>query len=87
VIENPLNIGFVGKREQMGHPCQKPEAVFDKLILMTTQRGDLVFDPMAGAGTTAACAKRLGRRAIVCDSNEEYVGMMERRMGQDRVKL
>lgn len=34
VIEEPLIIGFVGKKEQTGHPSQKPEAVFDKLLMM-----------------------------------------------------
>lgn len=85
VIECPLNVGFVGKKEQTGHPCQKPEAVFDKLILMTTKRGDLVFDPMAGSGTAAACAKRLGRLAVVSDQSEEYTEIMENRLGQSQI--
>lgn len=85
VIECPLNVGFVGKKEQTGHPCQKPEAVFDKLILMTTKRGGLVFDPMAGSGTAAACAKRLGRLAVVSDQSEEYTEIMENRLGQSQI--
>lgn len=84
VIECPLNVGFVGKREQTGHPCQKPEAVFAQLIRMTTKEGDLVFDPMAGSGTTAACAKKLGRYAVVSDGSEVYTTLMENRLGQSR---
>lgn len=49
---------------------QKPEAVFDKLILMATQEGDVIFDPMPGSGTTTACAKKNGRNDIVCDMDE-----------------
>lgn len=85
VIECPLNIGFVGKSEQTGHPCQKPEAVFEQLIRMSTKEGDLVFDPMAGSGTTAACARRLGRFAVVSDGSEEYTVIMENRLSQNRV--
>jgi len=59
--------------------------VFDRLILMTTSEEDLVFDPMAGSGTTAVCAKRLGRKAIDCDMSEEYTAMMERRLKISRL--
>lgn len=84
VIECPLNVGFVGKKEQTGHPCQKPEAVFGQLIRMTTKEADLVFDPMAGSGTTAACAKKLGRYAVVSDGSEEYATLMEKRLSLAR---
>lgn len=87
VIESPLIIGFVGKKEQTGHPSQKPEAVFDKLILMATQEDDVIFDPMAGSGTSAATAKKLNRKCIVCDSSEKYICMMEKRLGIKRFDL
>ena len=70
VIEEPLIIGFVGRNEQTGHPSQKPEAVFKKLILMSTLPNETVFDPMAGSGTTAAAALKNGRKAIVCDKKQ-----------------
>lgn len=60
VIEAPLIIGFVGKNEQTGHPSQKPEAVFDKLLLMALNDGQIVFDPMAGSGTSGASARKNG---------------------------
>lgn len=85
VIEAPLIIGFVGKKERTGHPSQKPEAVFDKLLLMANQKGDIVFDPMAGSGTTAVCAKKHGMQSIVCDMNEDYIQMIEKRMGANRI--
>ncbi len=87
VIESPLIIGFVGKKEQTGHPAQKPEAVFDKLILMATKEEDLLIDPMAGSGTTAASAIRLGRKAILCDQSEAYIQLMEKRLGVSRIQL
>jgi DNA methylase len=84
VIDVPLNIGFVGKDEQTGHPAQKPEKVLEPLILMATKPGDIVLDPMCGAGTTGAVCAKLGRKAILCDSSEDYVRMTERRLGITR---
>jgi site-specific DNA-methyltransferase (adenine-specific) len=80
VIEEPLLVGFCGRNEQTGHPAQKPVAVFEKLILMTTELGDLVIDPMSGSGTTGAAALALERRAILCDESEEYTQLAEERL-------
>jgi len=80
VIEAPLNIGFVGKQEQTGHPAQKPVKVFERLIEMTTAPGDIVLDPFCGAGTTGVVCRDLGRRAILSDIAEEYVKMTESRL-------
>lgn len=87
VIESPLIIGFVGKKEQTGHPSQKPEAVFDKLLLMALAGGQTVFDPMAGSGTTGASAKKNGFKAILCDENEDYISIMEKRLNVNRIQL
>jgi hypothetical protein len=87
VIEESLLCGFVGKKEQMGHPAQKPVTVFEKIILMTTKQNDLVLDPMSGAGTTGEAARRLDRRAILCDESEEYTVMSEERLGIARLGL
>lgn len=75
VIEGALLTGFVGRKEQTGHPAQKPEVVYNPLVKMTTKPGDLVFDPMCGSGTTAAVCRQLGRDAIVSDINPDYVAM------------
>jgi hypothetical protein len=87
VIEAPLNIGFVGRREQTGHPAQKPLAVFKRLLEMTSVTGDLVFDPMSGAGTTGEAARDLERLAIICDHSEEYTAIAEKRLGVSRIHL
>ena len=47
---------------------QTAPKVVERCILMTTDPGDLVFDPTCGSGTTAFCAERLGRRWITCDT-------------------
>ena len=46
------------------HPTQKPEALLHRIILASSHKGDVVLDPFLGSGTTAAVAKRLGRRFI-----------------------
>lgn len=87
VIEVPLIVDFIGKNEKTGHPSQKPEAVFDKLILMANNKNDIVFDPMAGSGTTAVCARKHGIRSIICDKSEDYIQMIEKRTGIKRISI
>ncbi len=55
--------------EYLGYPTQKPIVLLERLLLATSNPGDLVLDPFAGSGTTAAAAQRLGRRWISCDRN------------------
>jgi DNA methylase len=86
VIEVPLLIGFVGKSEQTGHPAQKPLAVYDKLIRMTTLEDDLIFDPMCGSGTTGAVSLIRNRTAILNDKDREYVAITEKRIREDHSK-
>ncbi len=80
VIEAPLNIGFVRRNEQTGHPAQKPLAVIKPLILMSTKEGNTVLDPMCGSGTTGEACLHLNRKAILCDSSEEYLSIAENRI-------
>ncbi|XOV81269.1 MAG: DNA methyltransferase [Aestuariibacter sp.] len=87
VIEAALNIGFIGKKEQTGHPSQKPEKVYDTLFKMTANTKSLVFDPMAGSGTTGAVAKLNGFRAILCDHDPEYTKLMEKRLGTKKLTI
>ena len=83
VIEGPLNIGFVGRKEQTGHPAQKPLSVYDKLIRMVTKEDDMVFDPMCGAGTSGVVAKVRNRHAILNDMNPTYADIARRRLLED----
>jgi site-specific DNA-methyltransferase (adenine-specific) len=80
VIETSLLVGFVGKKEQTGHPAQKPIAAIEPLVKMTTQEGDVVLDPMCGSGTTAVVCAKLNRRAIVCDESEEWSRVTSKRI-------
>ena len=87
VIDVPLNIGFVGRAEQTGHPSQKPERVIEPLIQMATVPGDIVLDPMCGSGTTGAVCAALGRRAILCDISQEYTQIAANRLGLSPVSI
>ena len=63
-------IRHITRRDE--HPCQLPEPLLERLILMTTNEGDVVLDPFIGAGTTALAAKRLGRNYIGIDIDQKY---------------
>ncbi|WP_296677622.1 site-specific DNA-methyltransferase [Novosphingobium sp.] len=54
------------------HPTQKPEALLYRVMLATTNKGDVVLDPFFGTGTTGAVAKRLGREWIGCEREGNY---------------
>lgn len=66
--------------ERTGYPTQKPEALMERIILASSNKGDWVGDFFCGAGTTAAVASRLGRRWIVCDNAPLAVQNTYRRM-------
>jgi DNA modification methylase len=87
VIEESLLVGFMGKKEQTGHPSQKPEKVYEKLILMSTKLNDIVYDPMCGSGTTGAVAKRLSRKCILSDMSEDFIQLVEKRLNTKRIEL
>ena len=54
-------------KEKVGYPTQKPEALLERIIKVSTNEGDIVADFFGGSGTTAAAAERLGRRWILAD--------------------
>lgn len=54
------------------HSTQKPEALLHRILVASTQSGDVVLDPFFGSGTTGAVAKRLGRRFIGIERDPEY---------------
>lgn len=56
-----ITLPFWSMPENTDHPTQKPEKLIAKLILASSQVGDLVFDPFMGSGTTCVVAKKLGR--------------------------
>ncbi|WP_425466594.1 site-specific DNA-methyltransferase [Qipengyuania marisflavi] len=65
------------------HPTQKPEALLYRVLLSTTERGDVVLDPFFGTGTTGAVAKRLGRQWIGCERDSIYRGAALKRIEKE----
>lgn len=60
------------KDGQKVHPTQKPESLLYRVMLATTETGDVVLDPFFGTGTTGTVAKRLGREWIGCEREDVY---------------
>jgi site-specific DNA-methyltransferase (adenine-specific) len=67
-----ISVPFWSMPENTDHPTQKPEKLLAKMVLASTNAGDLVLDPFAGVGTTAVVAKKLGRRFVAIESDENY---------------
>jgi modification methylase len=66
------------------HPTQKPEALLYRVLLASTDPGDLVLDPFFGTGTTGAAAKRLGRRWLGIERDPEYAAGAQVRIDKVR---
>jgi len=62
------------------HPCQLPIHLLERIVLMSTDENDIVFDPFVGTGTSAMAAKRLGRRYIGIDIDEKYVNITREKL-------
>ena len=69
-----------GKDGAKAHPTQKPEALLHRVMVGTTNPGDVVLDPFFGTGTTGAVAKRLGRHYIGIEADETYADVAEIRL-------
>ena len=67
-------------RERVDYPTQKPEALLERIVLASSNPGDLVMDPFGGSGTTAAVAEKLGRRWITCDFGKHAIYTMQKRL-------
>ena len=61
------------------HPTQKPEVILEKLILASTDEGDLILDPFNGSGTTGIVANRLKRKYIGIEKEKEYLDLTIKR--------
>ncbi|HET6846121.1 MAG TPA: DNA methyltransferase [Anaerolineales bacterium] len=66
---------------QKAHPTQKPEALLYRVILSSSNPGDLVLDPFFGTGTTGAVAKKLQRRWIGIEREQVYADLARKRIG------
>lgn len=67
-------------KERTKHPCQMPESVLHRILSVSTNPGERVFDPFAGSGTTLKVALDLGMRATGIELSKEYVRQIKRRI-------
>ncbi|MEM9343341.1 MAG: site-specific DNA-methyltransferase [Pseudomonadota bacterium] len=83
----PLCTGHERLKDANGekaHPTQKPEALLHRVLVGSTNAGDVVLDPFFGTGTTGAVAKMLGRNFIGIEREEAYREAAEKRLAKVR---
>lgn len=69
--------------EYENHPTQKPEALLERIVKASSNVDDIVLDPFSGSFTTCATARKLGRKSIGIEINEDYTKIGIRRLGID----
>jgi len=64
------------------HPTQKPEALLYRILMASSNKGDVILDPFFGSGTTGAVAKKLGRNYIGVERDKKYIKVAEKRINE-----
>ncbi|MGD0897497.1 MAG: site-specific DNA-methyltransferase [Thermoguttaceae bacterium] len=80
VFELPVTSN--GMPEKTPHPTQKPEELIRRILLASSNEGEVVLDPFSGSGTTLVCAEQLRRRWLGCDLEAEYCSWAQTRLEQ-----
>ena len=75
-----ISIPYWSMPENTAHPTQKPEKLVAKLILASSNEGDIILDPFGGSGTTAVTARKLGRHFVTIEQNELYCAWAQKRL-------
>lgn len=75
-----LTVPFWSMPENTEHPTQKPEKLLAKIILASSNEGDIILDPFLGSGTTSVVAKKLGRNFIGIEIDKYYCCLAEKRL-------
>ena len=75
-----ISIPYWSMPENTAHPTQKPEKLIAKLILASSNKGDVILDPFLGSGSTSVTAKKLGRHYIGIEQNPQYCAWCEKRL-------
>ena len=70
----------IKKNGKKVHSTQKPESLLHRILLASTNKGDFVFDPFLGTGTTAAVAKKLGRNYFGIENEKKYFKTAKQRL-------
>lgn len=80
IDNNWTDTGISGFESSKVYVVQTSTKVVERCILLTTNPGDLVFDPTCGSGTTAVCSEKWGRRWITCDTSRVAVSLAKQRL-------
>ena len=64
------------------HPTQKPEGLFERMILASSDPDDIILDPFAGSGTALRVCQQTGRNCIGIEINPEYIEMIKKRLAE-----
>ncbi|MCX5809951.1 MAG: site-specific DNA-methyltransferase [Proteobacteria bacterium] len=75
-----INVIAGQAKELIKYNTQKPEKLLERIVLTSSNPGDLVMDIFGGSGTTAAVSERLGRRWIMCDFGKHAIYTMQKRL-------
>ena len=75
-----ISIPYWSMKENTANPTQKSEKLLAKLILASSNPGDIVLDPFLGSGSTSVTAKKLGRKYIGIEQNPQYCIWTEKRL-------
>ena len=75
-----ITVPFWSMKENTAHPTQKPEKLIAKLILASSNEGDIVFDPFLGSGTSSVVSKKLNRNYIGIEQSDLYITWAEKRL-------
>lgn len=67
-------------KERVGYPTQKPITLMERILEISTDKGDTVLDPFCGSGTTLVAASLMGRRYIGIDINEDAINLTKQRL-------
>jgi site-specific DNA-methyltransferase (adenine-specific)/modification methylase len=72
----------IKKNGKKVHSTQKPESLLHRILLASTNKGDFIFDPFLGTGTTAVVAKKLGRNYFGIENEKKYFESAKQRLGE-----
>lgn len=75
-----ISIPYWSMPENTAHPTQKPEKLLAKIILASSNKNDIIFDPFLGSGSTSVTAKKLGRKYVGIERNKQYCVWTEKRL-------
>lgn len=70
------------QENRQNHPTQKPEGLIERIVLASSNEGDLVVDPFSGSGTTLRVCQQLNRKCLGIELSEEYVEMTKKRLAE-----